>query len=92
MKGKGSKSMRTMRSLTLCRSLLNAGLVDRFRVVVFTSSPEAAAGADLLRLSRPADSCVLPGTRHTSSGTLEEDERWPSDRTLGWDATQGQSI
>jgi dihydrofolate reductase len=28
-------SMRTMGSLTLCRSLLNAGLVDRFRVVVF---------------------------------------------------------
>ena len=27
--------MRTMGSLTLCRSLLNAGLVDRFRVVVF---------------------------------------------------------
>jgi len=30
-----SKSMRTIGSLTLCRSLLNAGLVDRFRVVVF---------------------------------------------------------
>jgi dihydrofolate reductase len=28
-------SMRTMGSLSLCRSLLNAGLVDRFRVVVF---------------------------------------------------------
>ena len=27
--------MRTMGSLTLCRSLLQAGLVDRFRVVVF---------------------------------------------------------
>jgi dihydrofolate reductase len=35
MKAKGSKSMRTMGSLTLCRSLLSAGLVDRFRVVVF---------------------------------------------------------
>ena len=45
MKDKGSKSMRTMGSLTLCRSLLNAGLVDRFRVVVFPSSPEAAAGS-----------------------------------------------
>ncbi len=29
------KSMRTIGSLTLCRSLLQAGLVDRFRVVVF---------------------------------------------------------
>ena len=27
--------MRTIGSLTLCRSLLSAGLVDRFRVVVF---------------------------------------------------------
>ena len=30
----GSSSMRTMGSLTLCRTLLSAGLVDRFRVVV----------------------------------------------------------
>jgi dihydrofolate reductase len=35
MKTNGSDSMRTIGSLTLCRSLLNAGLVDRFRVVVF---------------------------------------------------------
>jgi dihydrofolate reductase len=35
MKDEGSKSMRTIGSLTLCRALLKAGLVDRFRVVVF---------------------------------------------------------
>ena len=35
MKENGIESMRTIGSLTLCRSLLNAGLVDRFRVVVF---------------------------------------------------------
>jgi dihydrofolate reductase len=35
MKARGSKSMRTIGSITLCRSLLKAGLVDRFRVVVF---------------------------------------------------------
>jgi dihydrofolate reductase len=35
MKDKGTKSMRTLGSLTLCRSLLKAGLVDLFRVVVF---------------------------------------------------------
>jgi dihydrofolate reductase len=35
MKNEGAKSMRTLGSLTLCRSLLNAGLVDRFRVVIF---------------------------------------------------------
>lgn len=31
----GSRSMRTNGSLSLCRSLLAAGLVDRFRVVMF---------------------------------------------------------
>jgi dihydrofolate reductase len=35
MKDKGTNHMTTMGSLTLCRSLLKAGLVDRFRVVVF---------------------------------------------------------
>jgi dihydrofolate reductase len=35
MKEKGSQSLRTIGSLALCRSLLKAGLVDRFRVVVF---------------------------------------------------------
>lgn len=35
MKAEGAKSMRTIGSITLCRSLLNAGLVDRLRVVVF---------------------------------------------------------
>ena len=35
MKDDGAESMRTIGSLTLCRSLLQAGLVDRFRVVVF---------------------------------------------------------
>jgi dihydrofolate reductase len=31
----GTRSLRTLGSLTLCRSLLEAGLVDRFRVVIF---------------------------------------------------------
>jgi dihydrofolate reductase len=35
MKHEGAHHMTTMGSLTLCRSLLKAGLVDRFRVVVF---------------------------------------------------------
>jgi dihydrofolate reductase len=35
LKEHGTESMRTMGSLALCRSLLSAGLVDRFRVVVF---------------------------------------------------------
>jgi dihydrofolate reductase len=35
MKSAGPKNMRTMGSLSLCRSLLQGGVVDRFRVVVF---------------------------------------------------------
>lgn len=35
MKDKSTESMRTLGSLTLCRSLLKAGLADRYRVVVF---------------------------------------------------------
>ncbi len=35
MKENGDVSMATIGSLSLCRSLLNAGLVDRFRLVVF---------------------------------------------------------
>ena len=35
MKEHGAQPLRTLGSLTLCRSLLAAGLVDRFRVVVF---------------------------------------------------------
>lgn len=36
MKASGTASMRTIGSLSLCRTLLNAGLADRFRVVVFS--------------------------------------------------------
>jgi dihydrofolate reductase len=35
MKENGDRSMRTIGSIALCRSLLAAGLVDRFRVVMF---------------------------------------------------------
>jgi dihydrofolate reductase len=35
MKANGSENMRTIGSLSLARSLLSAGLVDRFRVVIF---------------------------------------------------------
>ncbi len=35
MKQQGDSPMRTVGSFSLCRSLLKAGLVDRFRVVVF---------------------------------------------------------
>src|SRR5947208_730966 len=40
MKREGDRPMRTLGSLALCRSLLTAGLVNRFRVVVFAVSAE----------------------------------------------------
>ena len=36
MKQVGDTSLRTIGSISLCRQLMDAGLVDRFRVVVFT--------------------------------------------------------
>jgi dihydrofolate reductase len=36
LKAESIPGLRTIGSLTLCRSLLEAGLVDRFRVVVFS--------------------------------------------------------
>jgi dihydrofolate reductase len=35
MKAQGTRLLRTIGSVSLCRALLEAGLVDRFRVVVF---------------------------------------------------------
>ena len=35
MKRSGARELRTLGSVTLCRSLLAAGVVDRFRVVIF---------------------------------------------------------
>jgi len=35
MKREGTTGLSTLGSLTLCRSLVEAGLVDRYRVVVF---------------------------------------------------------
>ena len=53
MKRSGPSSMRTLGSLALCRSLLTAGLVDRFRVVVFpVITGRHGPGTDLRRLPR----------------------------------------
>jgi dihydrofolate reductase len=53
MKRDGTSPMRTLGSLTLCRSLLEAGLVDRLRVVVFpVITRKLWPRADLRRLSR----------------------------------------
>ncbi len=69
MKDKGSKSMRTIGSLALCRSLLGAGLVDRFRVVVFPVIT-GSSGRDRIYDGYPDVSLDLVGNR-TFDGRLQ---------------------
>ena len=69
LKDEGTESMRTIGSLTLCRSLLNAGLVDRFRVVVFPVIT-GSTGKDRIYDGYPDVSLDLVGNR-TFDGRLE---------------------
>jgi dihydrofolate reductase len=62
-------SMRTLGSLTLCRSLLTAGLVDRFRVVVFPFVT-GATGQDRIYDGWPDVALEMVGTR-TFDGRLQ---------------------
>jgi dihydrofolate reductase len=69
MKNEGSEPMRTMGSLTLCRSLLSAGLVDRFRVVVFPVIT-GSSGRDRIYDGYPDVSLDLVSSR-TFDGRLQ---------------------
>jgi dihydrofolate reductase len=69
MKENGTESMRTLGSLTLCRSLLKAGLVDRFRVVVFPVIT-GSSGRDRIYDGYPDISLDLVGNR-TFDGRLQ---------------------
>jgi dihydrofolate reductase len=69
MKKEGATSMRTIGSLTLCRSLLSAGLVDRFRVVVFPVIT-GSTGKDRVYDGYPDVSLELVSNR-TFDGRLE---------------------
>jgi len=62
-------SMRTLGSLTLCRSLLTAGLVDRFRVVVFPFVT-GATGLDRIYDGWPDVALEMVGAR-TLDGRLQ---------------------
>ena len=61
--------MRTVGSLTLCRSLLEGGLVDRFRVVVFPVIT-GSTGHDRIYDGYPDVSLELVGSR-TFDGRLQ---------------------
>ena len=76
MKETGRTPMRTIGSLTLCRSLLNAGLVDRFRVVVFPVIT-GSSGRDRIYDGYPDVSLEMLGNR-TFDGRLQLVEYKPT--------------
>jgi dihydrofolate reductase len=69
MKDHATRSMRTLGSLTLCRSLLKAGLVDRFRVVVFPVIT-GSSGRDRIYDGYPDVALDMVGSR-TFDGRLQ---------------------
>jgi dihydrofolate reductase len=69
MKRRGSRPLRTVGSLSLCRSLLEAGEVDRFRVVVFPVIT-GATGKDRIFDGYPDIALELVDTR-TFDGRLQ---------------------
>jgi dihydrofolate reductase len=76
MKETGTKPMRTLGSLTLCRSLISAGLVDRFRVVVFPVIT-GSSGRDRIYDGYPDVSLDMIGNR-TFDGRLQLVEYRPA--------------
>ena len=76
MKETGAAPMRTIGSLTLCRSLLSAGLVDRFRVVVFPVIT-GSTGRDRIYDGYPDVSLDMLGSR-TFDGRLQLVEYRPT--------------
>jgi dihydrofolate reductase len=76
MKATESRSMRTIGSLTLCRSLLRAGLVDRFRVVVFPVIT-GSTGRDRIYDGYPDVALEMVGSR-TFDGRLQLLEYLPT--------------
>ena len=76
LKHDGGESMRTLGSLTLCRSLLEAGLVDRYRVVVFPVIT-GKTGRDRIYDGYPDVSLDMLGSR-TFDGQLQLVEYVPT--------------
>jgi dihydrofolate reductase len=76
LKETGTEPMRTIGSLTLCRSLLNAGLVDRYRVVVFPVIT-GSTGRDRIYGGYPDVSLDMIGSR-TFDGRLQLVEYRPT--------------
>jgi dihydrofolate reductase len=75
MKENGTELMTTIGSLTLCRSLLAAGLVDRYRVVIFPVIT-GATGRDRIYDGYPDVALDMIGSR-TLDGRLQMVEYVP---------------
>jgi dihydrofolate reductase len=69
MKQNGSSPMSTIGSISLCRSLIKAGLVDRFRVIVFPVIT-GASGEDRIYDGYP-DVALDKVTTRTFDGTIQ---------------------
>ena len=69
MKRRDARHLRTLGSVSLCRSLLKAGVVDRFRVVVFPVVT-GATGKERIFDGYPDLALDLVGTR-TFDGRLQ---------------------
>lgn len=67
MKRSGTTSIRTIGSLSLCRSLLMAGLVDRFRLVIFPVIT-GATGQERIYDGYPDVSLEMVGSRTFDGG------------------------
>jgi dihydrofolate reductase len=76
IKETGTKPMRTLGSLTLCRSLINAGLVDRFRVVVFPVIT-VSSGRDRIYDGYPDLSLDMIGSRTPSTAGCSSSSTGP---------------
>jgi dihydrofolate reductase len=76
MKRDGTSPMRTLGSLALCRSLLEAGLVDRYRVVVFPVIT-GSTGYDRIYDGYPDVALELTDSR-TFDGRIQMLEYFPS--------------
>ena len=76
MKQAGTEALRTLGSIALCRSLLRAGLVDRFRVVVFPVIT-GSTGRERIYDGYPDVSLEMIGSR-TFDGRLQLVEYKPT--------------
>jgi dihydrofolate reductase len=81
MKRVGTSPLRTLGSLSLCRSLLEAGLADRFRVVVFPVIT-GRTGYDRIYDGYPDDALDMVGSQ-TFDGRLQMLEYVPRVLTHG---------